>query len=222
MMTTINLGTQYTQDLIYEQQNGYEQSKDSKDNAKIGKQTEYIDKINNAFDNLSGEIEKIKKDLTFTSEQQAEYAKCKKANIMTEAYFIQEHVEKLNKGNRPDLKLLKKYKNEFIKACDSALLTKVASTLIGIIGSSTQAIMAPIRIALTTTSNIAYTPVGIYKNYQSYKKDDKGNVKNWAKSADTIRKELATLRTEKIHRRLARTLQNINSTKKNKDNIKTY
>lgn len=186
----------------------------------IVKQSEYFVKAEKALDQLSEDVQNIVKKLNLSPQQNREYNRCKDSAI-TASYFIQSHVEKLPKQERPDLTLLKQHRNELINAYDNTLLTKVTATLIGIIGSGTQAIMAPIRIALTTTSNIAYTPIGIYKNYQSYKKDDKGNVKNWAKSTAIIRQELTAKRKEKAQASFAQTVQKRNARTK-KGSVKSY
>ena len=176
-----------------------QQNKDLKTSANIERTKEQLSK---EMDKIQGELNmQIEKEDFKNKERDFVF------HPIDRAYCLQDYVEKLDKNKRPDLKLLKQYRDEYIKAHDSTVLTKVVSTLTGIIASSTQAIMAPIRIALTTTSNIAYTPVGIYKNYQSNKKDDKGNVKNWAKSAATIREELTTRRKDKAQASFARNVQ---------------
>lgn len=80
------------------------------------------------------------------------------------------------------------------------LFTRSIATLSGIIGGgATMIIMPPIMLTFTGTKNVLYTPVGIYKNYQSYKKNEDGTTKNWAKSRTQLKSE-RTLEKNRVHK----------------------
>ena len=60
-------------------------------------------------------------------------------------------------------------------------------------------IMTPIMMTFTGIKDVLYTPVGIYKQYQSYKIDKDGNTKNWAKSRTQLKSE-RTLEKNRVHK----------------------
>lgn len=83
------------------------------------------------------------------------------------------------------------------KAKTANLFTRSIATLSGIIGGwAAMTIMTPIILVFTGGKDVLYTPVGIYKNYQSYKKDKDGSTKNWAKSRAILKSERTTRKNE--------------------------